>query len=408
MTCRHLQFTTALLVVTLALASQSIAQEQEDGHSVRSTRLGLLVPHETRREKRRAAKAGGWAWTFAGSAAAGYDSNLHLAPGNEVNSRVVDSGVFEAALRAEVLHYFNRDSRLELRAEANAVPYTETTEVNDYNQKVSAFYGQRLSENFKFLLSADISHKNDNATFINGEQLDRDFESWNYQARPTLSYRFHSDHKLRIQYRVKYKDYVETPSLNSLDWLSHGPKVYYDWDVLDKVEIELSYAFKSQNYDEEIASLSDGTETLSNPDERHFFHDLQAGVSWEAFDWLKLNVTGGFKRKDDQYRDFESYNSQNGARSVHGERRHQVSTSRLRQSPERYYREAYVRPGRLRTGRPNAVDSEHWRVCRLRSPLARYEQKCWHLVSQLHRPSSHDGRGVGALKVQPFAVGSQS
>ena len=309
MTCRHLQFTTALLVVTLALASQSTAQEQDDGDSVRSTRLGLLVPHETRREKRRAAKAGGWAWTFAGSAAAGYDSNLHLAPGNEVNSRVVGSGVFEAALRAEVLHYFNRDSRLELRAEANAVPYTETTEVNDYNQKVSAFYGQRLSENFKFLLSADISHKNDNATFINGEQLDRDFESWNYQGRPTLSYRFHSDHKLRIQYRVKYKDYVETPSLNSLDWLSHGPKVYYDWDVLDNVEIELSYAFKSQNYDEEIASLSDGTETLSNPDERHFFHDLQAGVSWEAFDWLKLNVTGGFKRKDDQYRDFESYNS---------------------------------------------------------------------------------------------------
>jgi hypothetical protein len=79
MTCRHLQFTATLLILTLSLVSQSLASWQEEG-----------------------------------------DSNIHLPLSNEV-----DSGVFEAALSAEVLRYFNRERRLERRAEAYAVRYTE-------------------------------------------------------------------------------------------------------------------------------------------------------------------------------------------------------------------------------------------------------------------------------------------
>ena len=78
----------ATLFAALLIPSQGFAQEQDEGESVRTSRLGLVIPPEIRSQKRRHAKKGDWAWTLAAATSAGYDSNLHLSPSNEQDTAV--------------------------------------------------------------------------------------------------------------------------------------------------------------------------------------------------------------------------------------------------------------------------------------------------------------------------------
>ncbi len=299
-----LLFLAAFLLVPAMGSTSAVADELEGAELATTTRMGLVVPREVRSAKRRAARRGEWAYTIAASAAAGYASNIHLSKDDRK-----DSAVFEGAVRGEVLHYFDKDNRLRIRLDVDSIPHTASSKVDDHEQELTIFYGHEFNRDLKLFVTGKVNHSNDSVTNVAGEKLERDFESWNYQLKPSIGWEPVEDHKFRFKYLGKRKDYVETTDLNSLDWWSHGPEISYEWEVNRDLEVGVEYAFRVQNYDEEPAAEKNGDEFDTNPDEEHFFHYLDGEVEWYVLDAVELEFELGWRHKDDRYRDYESYDA---------------------------------------------------------------------------------------------------
>ena len=292
------------LYVVLVSPAPAGAQEIQDVGSVRQMAIGLTAPESLSRAKRKAARKGAWPLTMMAAGTVGGNSNIFLSPTREEGSLVS-----QGAIKAEVLHYFDKSTRLSMSTQASAALHTESTRADSYELEGSAFFAHRFDSTKKFLMSAKFSRENDDVTRIDGSLLRRNFAANVYRASPALLLRPNKAHRFRLGYRFKVKDFDETPGLNSLDWWSHGPRASYKWAFSRRANVELGYSFGEQRYREEPSSLSDSTELSSNPTERHLFHSADLEFKWEPRDSLEFSANVGWERKDDQYQDFESHNT---------------------------------------------------------------------------------------------------
>ncbi len=290
--------------VAVGLTGAPQAQEIQDVGSVRQMSIGLSAPNDLKRTKRRRAKKGEWPVTMMAAAALGRNSNIFLAPTREQASLVS-----QGAISGEMLHYFSDSTRISINAAGNGSFHTASSRADSFGFDGSVFIAHRFGSSLKFLMNTRFSRENDDVTRIDGSLLRRNFAANVYRSSPALVFRPNRDHRLRIGYRVKFKDFDETPGLSSLDWWSHGPRASYRWSFTKESDIAFSYSFGHQLYSEEPSSFSDGRELRSNPTERHFFHSTDVEVGWEPSDRLAFDAGVGWQRKDDLFEDFESHNT---------------------------------------------------------------------------------------------------
>jgi len=292
------------LFAGFGLAGPSKAQEIQDVSSVRQMAIGLSAPDELKRAKRRSAKKGEWPVTMMAAGAIGGNSNIFLGPVREQASLVS-----QGAISAQVLHYFSKATRVSVETQASGVFHTESSRANSVEFDGAVFLAHRFDSRLKFLMTTRFSRENDDVTRIDGSLLRRNFAANVYRTSPALIFRPDRDHRFRVGYRLKFKDFDETPGLNSLDWWSHGPRASYKWDFAEKADIEFGYSFGHQLYAEEPSSFSDSTELSTNPTERHFFHSADVEVGWDLSDRISFSGSTGWERKDDRFEDFESHNT---------------------------------------------------------------------------------------------------
>ena len=304
----------ALVCVCLAvvlMAPEARTQEQaQDESPVERARVGLRASTQLQERQHERAKEGRWAWTFLGMLAAGYDSNIYETPSTgptplgspgEESSFGYDLGVKAAALR-----YFNDRDRLSQSLSAVGSPILEDSDITEYGQKLRARYTARMSRRVRFSVSGSLKHDNDSEVDAFGANLSRDYENFAYRASPSLRYRLGRGHSLRLSFPLKRKDYKETNLENSLDWWEAGSALTYRGRGR-RASIELGYEFVVRNYDEELASLSDGTLLATNPEEEHRYRKFALELGWRASDNLELFGGYRFKTKDDRFEGFESY-----------------------------------------------------------------------------------------------------
>jgi hypothetical protein len=265
---------------------------------------GLWTLPTIRREKEREARGEEWAWLLTGNIGAGYDSNIFEGPEVETGSSLLDAG-----LRAEMRRYFNSKDRLRLWAEASALPYNEASDPNRYTQRIGMQYRHRQSTALLYKLDAGIKHENDHVVNTEGEDPFRDFEHFQYEAVPSLKYNISKGNAIWFAYRLTRRNYSEQPTLVSLDYWLHGPSFRWRKALGPRGDFELDYAFRIQEYDEELASVVTGEELPANPTEEHHYHRLQAEFFWRPHSRLELDAGYEFETKDDRFESYESWDN---------------------------------------------------------------------------------------------------
>ncbi|TDJ05521.1 MAG: hypothetical protein E2O71_11040 [Deltaproteobacteria bacterium] len=300
---RKLRGLSWIVASALLAAPAAWAQEQaQDESAAKRTRLGLQVPDELQQLKRDRAKERGWALTFMSTAAAGFDSNLFNSPDAETDSAFYDFG-----LKLESLHYFDAQQSLKLSLEGTGSLYPESSSIAEATQKLRAKYSNRLGKRIRLSFAGTVKHANDDEIDINGNEFTRDFENFTYKAKPSIRFRLSKRQALSLAYSGAWSDYEETSGQASLDWWAHGPAAQYRFKLSDAASLRVVYGFTIRNYDENLASLKDGTNLATNPSEKHHYQRVDVKGTWRPVSWLELDGGYRFKIKDDRFEGFESY-----------------------------------------------------------------------------------------------------
>lgn len=290
----------------LAWAAAAFAQDVgDDDEFVYSVREAFEAPSDLRSAKRKEARdSGEWTATVAGTVASGYDSNVHESP------RKPASASFEyLGMGVEALKYAGDVHRLKLDLDTDGRIYNESVNSNPYRVEGKAFYGYRPNDLYSLGLSATVRRRNDSATTIDGRKLRRDLAHTAYTATGTAWLYPSPHHSLQASLSAQRRDYDETATLPSIDWWKYGPRVEYDYEPRKDLEFEVAYIFYAQNYDEEPSSDRSGFEDPSYPPEEHFLHNATAALAWEISSNADVTLGYRFRRKDDQFQQFESYSA---------------------------------------------------------------------------------------------------
>ncbi len=294
---------TSLGIVLLLAVPAARAQEQaQDESAAKRARLGLRVSDELRKMKRDRAKEQGSAWTFMGTAAVGQDSNIFDSPGSERDSLFYDFG-----LKIESLYYFEEHESVKVSLKGTGSLYPESSTMADASQEFKAKYSNRLTDWVRLSLAGMIGHSHDDEVDILGSDFAQDFEHTVYRIKSSARLRLSDRQTLALSYVAKWKDYWDTSDRDSLDWWSHGPTALYRVKIGDSTSLSLSYGFSVRTYDEDLASLVDGTDLASNPEEEHHYHRVAVEGRWRPKRWLELSGRYRFRLKDDRFEDFEAY-----------------------------------------------------------------------------------------------------
>ena len=292
-----------IVASALLAAPAAWAQEQaQDESAAKRTRLGLRLSDALQKLKREQAKERGWALSVMSTAAAGFDSNIFDSPDTETDSLFYDFG-----LKLESLQYFDEHESLKMSLEGAGSIYPESSTLAEATQTFRAKYSSRFGKRVRLSFAGKVKHSNDDSVDITGSDFNRDFEYFSYRARPAIRYRLSKRQTLRLSYTGEWKDYSETSGQDSLDWWAHGPSAWYHFKPSDSTSLKLGYRFTVRNYDEDVASLQDGTDLAANPNEEHHYHRVEAKATWRPLSWLELDGGYRFKMKDDQFEEFETY-----------------------------------------------------------------------------------------------------
>ncbi len=300
---RKLRGLSWIVALALLAAPAAWAQEQaQDESTAKRTQVGLEVPDELGKLKRDQAKERGWALTFMSTAAAGYDSNLFDSPDSEKDSAFYDFG-----LKLESLHYFDAHQTLKLSLEGTGSLYPESSKLAEATQKLRAKYSNQLRKRIRLSFAGTVKHANDDEIDIDGNEFTRGFENFTYKAKPSIRFRLSKRQALSLSYSGAWSDYEETSGEESLDWWAHGPAAQYRLKLSDAASLRLVYGFTIRNYDDNLASLQDGTNLATNPSEEHHYQRVEVKGTWRPVSWLELDGGYRFKMKEDQFEGFESY-----------------------------------------------------------------------------------------------------
>lgn len=292
----------------LGASGQELAEDETQGVS---RRVMLQPSRALERAKRAEAREGAWVWSGIASLAGGFTSNAFESPSATQNSALGD-----LELQGEALRRFTPSDRLRIRVRAGFVPYTETSDLDTFNQTVSTYYRHRISRGSSFSLLAKAERENDDAVDINGNDYVRDFGYFSYRVQPTLRLALGELGNLRVSYGLKRKDYDETTGRNSLDWWKHGPKVSLEHRFGRAFSLEASYSFAIQQYDKEPANDVTGLEPPGTPDEKHYFHRAALDGTWRLSRNLRLEAEYAYRMKDDRFQEYESYDDHGGKLAV--------------------------------------------------------------------------------------------
>ena len=300
-------------LICALVALPALAQEApRDDVTDELATIGLEASPELQRQKRREARKNGKAFTFVGTAATGYDSNIYKG----ISGATSDSALFDVGAKVEGLFYATRRDRFKVSLESTTTPYTATQKVSSYTQELDFFYAHRSRDWGTTSFSGEIRHKNDSATNAAGEEFTRNYESMVYRARAGQRLEVAEGHIVKLSYAFKRKDYFETPGLVSLDWWRHGPKVQYWMNLGEDARWDFSYEFQEQLYDVEPSSNRDGAELPGNPPEVNFFQTVRTGIEWQFINDVIFEAGFRFRSKDDRFEGYESYSDYQGELSL--------------------------------------------------------------------------------------------
>lgn len=289
------------LVLGAGSAWAQAEQSEDDSDSRTQLYSGLVESSALRRSKLRLSRTS-WAFTAVGSAAAVYDSNVFRGP----DAR--SAGFGNLALGGIARRAFDSGGRLKIEAAGGASPYSRDSDVlNEYGAKAKAGYTHRFTDDLSARLYAAVKYSNDHATDIEGQPFVRSFENVSYRFGASSTHATGDWGVLRLSYDAKRKDYSNTALLPSLDWWRHRVGARQRFYLGDSAKIDLDYRFSVQDYDEEPSQDSSG---LPDPTvEEHFFHHARVKGSWDIARWIEVSAGYRFKRKDDRFDDYESYDS---------------------------------------------------------------------------------------------------
>ena len=195
------------------------------------------------------------------------------------------------------------------RLRAQTIERVEKFWINpaEATEKFRAKYSNRLGKRIRLSFAGTVKHANDDEIDINGNDFTRDFENFTYKAKPSIRFRLSKRQALSLAYSGEWSEYAETSGQESLDWWAHGPAAQYRFKLSDAASLRVVYGFTIRNYDENLASLKDGTNLATNPSEKHHYQRVDVKGTWRPVSWLELDGGYRFKTKEDQFEGFESY-----------------------------------------------------------------------------------------------------
>jgi len=286
----------------------AFAQEQVDDDAIRRSSSMSLAGWELGSQKRRQARDGKWAFLVIGSEDVSFNSNVYGSPAG--NNLLIDleqsSPVFSTGVRTDVFRYFDRRNRLRLVGRAEDQRYTENSNLDLMRQQAGAEYEHRFSRATKLTIDGDFVHENDDAVDINGDPYARNFGYQAYGADLAVEHEISRRHEVAVAYYVDRKNYNETPGMNTLDWREHGPRIRYKYSRGD-TRLRVWYTMGIQDYDQEKASLVDGSEIASNPVEHHIHHSALLWLSKTFTPVLSGAVKVKYRAKNDRFQGYESF-----------------------------------------------------------------------------------------------------
>lgn len=294
---------TAFLLIFEFLPLTLCATTIEEEIALRG--IDFYIPDEVDKAKRQAAQESGFSLLTGVGLGWGVDDNIYRSP-----SSLEESGEFWggwAFLRAD--KRFDEEERLMTTLRWQQTLYPGNKNVNRDRGYLSNWYTRPLTDDTKIELDFDISYRNDDATKITGEPYKRDYSYWRYAPEVLFVWNMSKEHRFKIGGEYEFKDYDETPGLNSLDWAQPIFKARYRYRFGPYHYLRLWYSLGEREYEEELASLRDGTEVSGNPDEKHRYQRAMLWYSVPISDELDLDLKYSYRTKSDLFKDYESYNS---------------------------------------------------------------------------------------------------
>ena len=291
----------------VALAPDVASAQISDRLSERRLRRAntLYQTWAYRNDKDEEARYEGSSWAALGGIGGGYDSNIFENRNDEQGSAIVDG-----ILQLEHLRYFGDRDRLRLIGIFTARGHTESSNPDQLLTWAFASWRHEYSDDLRFGFRAGFKYENDNVVNSEGFSPTRDFEHVQFEARPQGSYRIDESQRIFGAYRARYRDYVGTRGLPSLNFWFHGPTVIYEVDPTRKTRIQLTYAFRQEIYDSNPARTASGDDApRGRPEEEHFFHRARIEGMLRPLRNFDTRLAVEYERKDDRFEDFESYDS---------------------------------------------------------------------------------------------------
>ena len=299
----------AVLLSVIVFSDPAAAQLRD-----RLTEDSLRRRHEIYRswsylkEKDSIAREKGSSWLMMGGWGGGYDSNIFESFENEKSSALID-GMF----RVENWRYLSERDQLRIRVDVPLrIHLQETPEGNafrgpdQFEPRVMAEWRRQQSENLRFGIWTEFKYENDGIVNTEGFSSVRDFEHIQATVRPWLEYRF-GGHRATFQVQSRYRDYVPTEGLPSLDFWRFGPNLDVEFRTSESTSVSVGYQFRVEDYIAAPSRNRDGRFGVVRPPEKHNFHRASLEGTWRPNRKMLNSLAVAYIRKDDLFEDFESF-----------------------------------------------------------------------------------------------------
>ncbi len=295
-------FTAALCVLTTG----AHAADEEEEVNLRADVLS--IPPDISREMRRDARETGFSYLTAAGVIAGYDTNVYRSP----SDRVEGAGFIGAGALLRTDSRFGDGQRLKTNLALEGTHYLGQDPLQIHNADVARFsasgsYDVDFGENTGLEVDLGMRYRTDDATSINGNSYVRDFSYWRYHADLAFVWKMSKADELKVGGGFVRRDYDETSGLNSLDWSSGGFDARYRHRFAKRHYVRIWCSLDARSYDEEPASLVDGTELPTNPDEKHHYHKGKLWYSTPIGERVDIDVKYTLTSKRDLFEGYESY-----------------------------------------------------------------------------------------------------
>ena len=293
----------ALFVAACVAGTASASSIEEDDEDVSGADRAFAPPAALLDSSRRHAAETGFGWVGGVGAYAANDENVFRSP----------RGREQAAGAWGHTGYLRADTRWR-RANRVLATFTWTDtrfgrfpQVDSSHPSLSVWYRRRLAPDLALELDGDAVHQNDDATTINGFDYTRDYSYWRYGGEAVLEWTPGARHRVRAGAEQVRKDYGEVAAFNSIDWTNWRTSASYRFRLARAQHVGAKFEYGERRYDEEPASIADGTELPGNPAEHHRYTDLVFWYDAPLGRRAALDASLDLGRKTDLFQGYEDY-----------------------------------------------------------------------------------------------------